>query len=141
MLARQGRTASRRLHFPPVPRHYTPAVNPLKTYDYLLLTRRRILDAVRSLTPEQHRQRFPFGVNDGGNLLATLTHIMISEWCYLERLQGRTLPPYDQWLIKYENPPAFETIDAMWPDQGERVRAASPISACPMTRAATSAST
>lgn len=96
-------------------------MNPIKVYDYLMLARQRVLDAVRSLTPQQYQQPFPFGLK---TISSTLTHIMISEWYYIERLEERTVPPYEQWPIKYNEPPAFEVIDKTWSEQARRVRAA-----------------
>lgn len=95
-------------------------MDPLKIYDYLALTRQQYMDAVRSLTPQQYQQRFPFGLNTLGS---TLTHIMVSEWYYIERLEGREVPHYEQWSIKYEHPPAFEVIERIWREQARNVRA------------------
>ena len=96
-------------------------MDPLRIYDYLTRARQPVLDAVRSLTPAQYGRRFDFGVESIG---ATLTHIMISEWYYIERLEGRTVPPYEQWPIQYEAPPPFSIVDATWGEQAPRVRAA-----------------
>jgi uncharacterized damage-inducible protein DinB len=95
-------------------------VDPLKIYDYLTKARHRVLDAVGALTPQQYQHEFIFGLKTIG---ATLTHIMVSEWYYIERLEERTVPPYDQWPIKYESPPAFDVIEATWREQAKRVRA------------------
>lgn len=95
-------------------------MNPLKIYDYLITTRGHVLAAVRPLTPEQYCRQFDFGLKSIG---ATLTHIMISEWYYSERFEGRIVPPYDQWPIQYERPPAFDVIEATWRGQMERIRA------------------
>src|SRR6185369_13797854 len=46
----------------------------------------------------------------------------ISEWYYIERLEGRVVPPYEQWPIKYENPPAFDVVEATWREQMKNVR-------------------
>jgi uncharacterized damage-inducible protein DinB len=95
-------------------------MDPLKIYDYLLKTRERMFDAVRSLTPEQYRCQFNFGL--GGGIASTLAHLMISEWYYIERLEGRAVPPYQQWPIKYDDPPDFHVIERMWREQGKRIR-------------------
>lgn len=96
-------------------------MDPLRIYDYLTLSRQRVLDAVRPLTPQQYHRPFTFGLKTIGT---TLTHIMISEWYYIERLEGRAVAPYEQWPIKYESPPAFDVIEAAWREQAKRVRAA-----------------
>ena len=95
-------------------------MNPLRIYDYLVTMRQRVLDAVRPLTPAQLQREFPFGLRTIGS---TLTHVMISEWYYVERLAGREVVPYAQWPIKYETPPAFEVIEATWTPQARNVRA------------------
>lgn len=95
-------------------------MDPLKIYDYLLKTRQRVMDAVRALSPQQYEREFAFGLKTIG---ATLTHIMVSEWYYIERLEGRTVPPYEQWPIKYENPPSFDVIERTWREQARKVRA------------------
>ena len=95
-------------------------MEPLKVYDYLTEARERVFDAVRPLSPQQYQQTFAIGLKTIG---ATLTHIMVSEWYYLERIEGRTVPPYEQWPIKYETPPPFEVIEKTWHDQSKRIRA------------------
>jgi uncharacterized damage-inducible protein DinB len=95
-------------------------MDPLKIYDYLTKARQRVLDAVRPLTPEQYQHQFTFGLKTIGS---TLTHIMISEWYYVERIEERTVPSYDQWPIKYESPPGFEIIESTWRKQAKNVRA------------------
>lgn len=96
-------------------------MDPLRIYDYLSRSRERVLDAVRPLTPEQYRREFGFGLK---TIASTLTHVMISEWYYVERLEGRPVPPYERWPIQYERPPAFEVVERVWREQAVRVRAA-----------------
>jgi uncharacterized damage-inducible protein DinB len=96
-------------------------MDPLRTYEYLTLARRRVLDWARPLSPEQHAQQFPIGP---GSILRTLTHMMISEWYYIERMEGRSVPPYDQWPVRDENPPPLAEIGALWAQQEARTRAA-----------------
>jgi uncharacterized damage-inducible protein DinB len=95
-------------------------MDPLKIYDYLTTARQRVFDAVRPLPPEHYQRQFDFGLKTIG---CTLAHLMISEWYYIERLEGRPVPPYAQWPIKYENPPAFEIIEKTWREQARNVRA------------------
>ena len=94
---------------------------PLKIYDYLIITRERVFDAVRPLAPEQCHRRFNIGLK---TIASTLTHLMTSEWYYIERLEGRSVPPYQQWPIHYEKPPEkFETIEQIWRTQWTHIRA------------------
>jgi uncharacterized damage-inducible protein DinB len=96
-------------------------MDPLKTYDYLVKARERVFEAVRALPPEQYGREFPIGLKTLGS---TLTHVMIVEWAYMERIQGRRLPPYEQWPIQDERPPAFEVIERTWREQAPRTRSA-----------------
>lgn len=91
----------------------------IRTYDYLKLTRHRVFDSIRPLTDEQYRREFPFGLK---TIASTITHIMLCEWAYVERVSGRTLAPYEQWPIKDEAPPAFGVIEATWIAQEQRSR-------------------
>ena len=97
------------------------AVQPLKTYDYLVLARQRILDKVRMLSPEQYAQPMEIG---HGTLGRTLTHILASEWYYVQRLLRRDVPPYEQWAIRWEEPPPFATLEAAWVKQADETRGA-----------------
>jgi uncharacterized damage-inducible protein DinB len=96
-------------------------VEPLRTYDYLVLARRRVFDWVRSLDAEQYARELPMWHRTLGR---TLTHIMSSEWYYVQRIQGRDLPPYEQWPIREEEPPPFAALEAAWAEQARRTRAA-----------------
>lgn len=100
---------------------YADAMDPARVYAYLELSRDRVIDAVRQLTPEQYRREFPFGL---GTIASTLTHVMISEWYYVERLVGREVPPYADWPIKYESPPSFEIVTSRWREQASATRSA-----------------
>jgi uncharacterized damage-inducible protein DinB len=93
-------------------------MDPLKIYRYLMLTRERVFDAVRPLTPEAYRQPTPIGL---GSIASTLTHLMISEWYYIERLQGHEVEPYERWPIKYESPPECAVLERTWREQQQRI--------------------
>jgi uncharacterized damage-inducible protein DinB len=97
-------------------------MDPVRIYDYLMRTRERIFDAVRSLSQAEYQQSFGFGL--AGGLGPTLAHLMTSEWYYIERLESRTVPPYEQWPFRYEPPhtPAFDVIEMVWRTQGQHVR-------------------
>ena len=96
-------------------------MEPLKIYDYLTKARQRVLDVARTLSPRQYQQEFKLGLKTIGS---TLTHLMLSEWYYIERLDGRDVPPYEQWPIKYENPLAFDVLEKTWREQAQKTHAA-----------------
>lgn len=96
-------------------------MEPLKTYDYLTIARQRLFKSIRPLSAEQYAQQFPIGL---GTLGRTLTHIMICEWAYVQRLSGRDVPPYEQWPYQDENPPPFDVIEPKWNEQVKQTRAA-----------------
>jgi uncharacterized damage-inducible protein DinB len=91
-------------------------MNPVRTYEYLCLSRAKVLDAVRALSAEQYERKVALAL---GSVASTVTHIMISEGFYVLRLTERPVPPYDQWPIKYEQPPAFAVIDEHWARQAQ----------------------
>ncbi len=95
-------------------------MEPLRTYDYLSRARQRVFDWVRPLSAEQYAREFPIG---RGTLGRTLTHIMISEWYYVQRIQGRAVPPYGQWPIQDERPPPFAALEVAWTEQAGQTRA------------------
>jgi uncharacterized damage-inducible protein DinB len=96
-------------------------MQPLRTYDYLVLVRRRIFDWVRPLSAEQYSRKFPAWARTLGQ---TLTHIMVSEWYYAQRIMNREIPPYEEWPIKDENPPPFSEMERIWTIQAADIRAA-----------------
>lgn len=96
-------------------------VDPLRTYDYLTLARERVFEKVRPLGADQYARQFPIGL---GSLARTLTHIMICEWMYMQRIQELAVPPYEEWPIQDEKPPAFAVLEAAWSRQAVETRAA-----------------
>lgn len=94
-------------------------MEPLRVHDYLTSARQKIFDRVRQLTEEQYTQVFSIGL---GSLARTLTHIMICEWAYVQRLQRHELPPYETWPIQDEQPPPFSVLESAWTDQAEQTR-------------------
>ncbi len=92
---------------------------PLRTYEYLEQARERVLDAAAQLDTEQYRQVFDIGP---GSLAVAFTHLLISEWYYIERLHGREVPPYEQWEIKDEHPLPFGELRARWGEQAQASR-------------------
>lgn len=95
-------------------------MRPLTLYDYLISVRARVLTAATTLTDEQYRRDMQFGL---GSIGSTLTHIMVSEWYYMERFGRRPVPHYSQWPIQYENPPRFHEIQRLWAEQQVQIRA------------------
>ena len=94
-------------------------MDPLKTYDYLVLARDKIFQWVRPLSADQYAREFPIGL---GTLGRTLTHIMICEWAYVRRIEGLEVPPYEQFPFQDETPPAFNTLETAWIDQAKQTR-------------------
>ncbi|MCL4196652.1 MAG: DinB family protein [Phycisphaerales bacterium] len=95
-------------------------MNVLRTYDYLVLARGKVFDVVRPLSAEQYAREFSIGL---GTLGRTLTHLMICEWFYLQRVERRTVPPYGQWPIRDEQPPPFAVLEEKWATQARETRA------------------
>ena len=95
-------------------------MQPLMTYEYLSKARARLLDWVRPLSSEQYLQVFPIGL---GTLGRTLTHIMICEYAYVRRIAQQSVPPYGEWPIQDEKPPAFGVLEAAWLEQAKLTRA------------------
>jgi uncharacterized damage-inducible protein DinB len=92
----------------------------LKTYGYLTRSRERIFDRVRSLSAADYAREFPIGLGTVGR---TLTHVMICEWTYVERIAGRDVPPYAEFPIQDENPPPFAALEEEWIAQAARTHA------------------
>lgn len=96
-------------------------MEPLKIYSYLALARGRVLDWIRPLGPDAYAREFPIG---RGTLARTLTHIMASEWYYVQRMQQQPVPAYEQWPIREEHAPALALLETAWNEQARRTRAA-----------------
>jgi uncharacterized damage-inducible protein DinB len=96
-------------------------MNPRKTYDYLVRSRQRIFEKLRGLTADQYALEMAIG---HGTLGRTLTHILASEWYYVQRLLRRDVPPYEQWAIRWEFPPPLAELEVTWAKQSEETRAA-----------------
>ena len=96
-------------------------MEPLRTYDYLTLARQRIFEWARPRSVEEYGRKFPTW---GRTLGQTLTHIMICEWYYVQRMLQHDVPPYEQWPIQDETPPPFSELEKAWIDQAVQTRAA-----------------
>ena len=94
-------------------------MDPLRIHEYLTISRQPIFDHVRALTEQQYLQTFPIGLGSVGR---TLTHIMICEWAYVQRLLGHELPPYEAWPIQDEKPPPFVDLERTWTPQAQQTR-------------------
>ncbi len=97
------------------------AIQPLRSYDYLTRSRKRVFDWVRPLSAEQYAQEFQIGL---GSLARTLTHMLLDEWYYVQRMERNELLPYEQWPIRAEKPLAFAELERAWSEQAERTRSA-----------------
>ncbi len=84
-----------------------PGMEPLKIYDYLTLARAKLFDWIRPLSVPNSTDGALVGL---GTLGRTLTHVMICEWSYMERIQEHEVPPYEQWPIRDEEPPPFPDL-------------------------------
>jgi uncharacterized damage-inducible protein DinB len=96
-------------------------MQPLKTYDYLVLARGRIFNWVRPLSADDYSRQFPIGL---GSLARILTHVMICEYAYALRIEEKPVPPYEQFPFQDEAPPPFAALEAAWHEQASRTRAA-----------------
>ncbi len=86
-------------------------MEPLDHYRYLTLARRRLLDRVRELTPEQYTQEFPFGLK---TVRRTLLHIAGAEWFILGQLLGET--KMAEYPFVSERVPDFAAFEKAWRD-------------------------
>lgn len=102
-------------------RYFNGRMEPLRLYNYLMLARGKLFDQVRPLKAEQYAREFEIGL---GTLGRTLTHIMICEWFYVQRILEREVPPYAAWPIQGETPPPFATLEATWTKQANDTCAA-----------------
>ncbi|KAA0214532.1 MAG: DinB family protein [Leptolyngbya sp. PLA3] len=96
-------------------------MEPAHLYDYLARARSSLFDRVCPRTPEHYDRKFEIGP---GSLARTFTHVLISEWYYVERLMRRDVPPYPQWPIRDEDRPAFAALESAWREQDARTREA-----------------
>lgn len=96
-------------------------IDPMRVYGYLEKVRARVLHACRGLSDEQYTRSFAIGP---GSLARTLTHVVISEWYYVERMQGHEVAPYAEWPVKDENPPSFAELERLWGEQAMLTRRA-----------------
>lgn len=94
-------------------------IDPLRMYDYLERSRGKVLERVRGLSAEAYGRDLQIGL---GSLARTLTHTVISEWYYIERIQRHEVPPYAAWPVKDEEPPPFGVIDGMWAEQALKTK-------------------
>jgi uncharacterized damage-inducible protein DinB len=95
-------------------------MDPLETYDYLVTARGRLLGWIRPLDAAAWSRTFPFAL---GSLGRTLTHILGSEWYYVQRMSGAAVPPYAEWRYRLESPLPFAGLEAAWAEEAVRTRA------------------
>jgi uncharacterized damage-inducible protein DinB len=96
------------------------ALDPVRLYDYLTQTRRKLLEWARPLSQEQYTQEFPFGLK---TLRATLLEMARAEWIYTTRIAGTTVPPRDEWPIPEAKQPTFAELEKAWTALEPRTRA------------------
>ena len=96
-------------------------MEPLKIHDYLIKTRRRVLDWMRPLSAEQYGRELRPGSR---SIQRTMTHTLSSEWYYVQRIERRDVPPYEEWSIREEEAPAFAALEAAWSKQDVETRVA-----------------
>ncbi len=100
-------------------------MDPLRVYDYLELSRSRIFEWVRPLSAQQYREEHPVGL---GSIAQTLHHVMAAEWCYMERIRGRTeplgeLPPEHDPEIGSAEALPFDELESVWREQAKQTGA------------------
>lgn len=89
-------------------------MKPIDHYRYLTTARRRLLDRVRSLTPEQYERDFPFGLK---TVRRTLHHMAGAEWFLLGQLHGW---PQGDNPFSVRRVPDAAALEAAWRDQEPR---------------------
>lgn len=96
-------------------------MDPLAIYDYLVLSRARVLGWVRGLGEEGSRRPVGFGL---GTVSRTLAHVLESEWYYVQRIEGWDERIVERPPVRSEDPPALAEIEAAWSVQKQRTRKA-----------------
>ncbi|MCA9282894.1 MAG: DinB family protein [Phycisphaeraceae bacterium] len=91
----------------------------VRIYGYLADVRRRVLDRVRTLDEASYTRGFDLGP---GSIAKVLTHLLISEWYYCQRIKGREVPPYAEWEVRDEQPLTADEQLRRWDAQTERTR-------------------
>lgn len=97
------------------------SLDPVRIYDYLARSRATLLDAGRRLEPAQYEREFPIG---SGTLARTFTHMLLSEWYYVQRLTRVEVAAYEEWPFQDERPLPFEELEKSWSAQSRTTRAA-----------------
>lgn len=77
-------------------------MNPVRSYEYLRLSRARLFDWIRPLSQEDYTREFPFGLQ---TVRATITEIARGEWAFARRLREEPLPPWEEWPFREERLP------------------------------------
>lgn len=95
-------------------------MEPLRTYDYLVRARARLLDWVRTIDAEDYVRLVPGWPR---SIARNLTHVLASEWYYIQRLDQRPVPPYERWSLREEDAPAFPELERAWAAQAVSTRA------------------
>lgn len=80
----------------------------LAHYAYLVAARIPLFDRIRSLSPAQYRQVFPFGL---GSMRRTLHHLAGAEWYLVGQIGGG---PSGVYPFASEAVPDFPTLERLW---------------------------
>lgn len=86
-------------------------MNPVRSYEYLRLSRARLFDWIRPLSQEDYTREFPFGLQ---TVRATITEIARGEWAFARRLREEPLPPWEEWPFREERLPTFKDLEEAW---------------------------
>ena len=78
-----------------------------------------MLDRVRTLDESAYTRGFDIGPV---SIAKVLTHLLISEWYYCQRIKGREVPPYAEWEVRDEQPLTLDEQLRRWDAQTERTR-------------------
>lgn len=92
---------------------------PLRLYDYLSISRARVLACASKLDEESYWREFPIGPGSVGK---TLTHMLVAEWYYAKRMQGADVAPYEQWTLKDETRQTLSELQAAWEVQAAETK-------------------
>jgi uncharacterized damage-inducible protein DinB len=100
-------------------------MDPLRIYEYLTVSRRRLFDGVRPLSAEQYRGEHPIGL---GSLARTLHHCRAAEAMYMRRVAGDAgvpsgLAPADDPEIASADALPFPDLERIWMETVETTRA------------------
>ena len=95
--------------------------DPIALYAYLTMARVQIFNRIQSLDPDAWTREFPIGP---GTLAKTLTHTLVAEWYYVQRILENALPPYEQWPLRDETELTLDELRMEWIGQASETQGA-----------------